>query len=95
MPSLTIHYETEAERAIIEQALAFVAEMRQLALAAPAGQVLDSCEGFALDAGRKLLQDTLQNTAQARIDAEEKKLAALDAAPAPAATTSRDDTPAN
>ncbi len=95
MPTLTIQYETEEERAAIEQALAFVAEMRQLALTAPAGQVLDSCEDLALDAGRKLLRDTIQTAAQARIDAEEKKTPPPGSAPAPDATTSRGDTAGN
>lgn len=95
MPTLTISYETEAERALIEQALAFVEQMRQLALTAPGGQVLDACETLALDGGRKLLKDAIQNAAQARIDAEEKKTPHGTAVAAPNGTTSRDDTTAN
>ncbi len=94
MPTFTISYETEAERALIEQAIAFVDQMRQLALTAPNGQVLDACEALALDGGRKLLRDAIQNTAQARIDADEKKLPPVTAA-ARDGTTSKDDMTAN
>jgi hypothetical protein len=83
--TLTVEYQTEQERAAIEQALAFVAEMRQLARSAPPGQVLDACEGHALDAGRRLLCQTLQAAAQARIDEAEKKGGRPAPARAPAA----------
>ncbi len=74
MPVETFEYRTEAERTAMLQALAFVAQMHDLALSAPAGQVLDLCEQQALDGGRKLLQGTLQQAVQNRIDqAEEKK----------------------
>ena len=69
MPTLSVEYQTEQERALIQQAVAFVTEMRQLAQAAPAGAVLALCEARALDQGRRLLRDTLQAAAQARVDA--------------------------
>ena len=70
----TFAYRNEAERVAMLRALAFVAQMNDLALSAPAGQVLDLCEGQALESGRDLLQATLQQAVQLRIDqAEEKK----------------------
>lgn len=88
MPTMTVEYQTEQEKALIQQALSFVAEMRQLAQAAPAGQVLTLCEARALGSGRRLLLDTLQAAAQARVDAAEQKGARPAPARAPAATAS-------
>ena len=88
MPTATFEYRCEQERATIERAIAFIAEMHQLAQAAPDGQVLDLCEARALDRGRALLRDTLQTAVQTRIDAAEQKGAAPAPARAPAATTS-------
>ena len=74
MPVGTFEYRSESERITMERALAFVAQMHDLALSAPPGQVLDLCEGQALDAGRDFLQTTLQQALQTLIDqAEEKK----------------------
>jgi len=94
MPTLTlsVEYQTERERALIEQALSFLAEMRQLAHAAPAGQVLHLCEARALGQGRQLLRDSVEVAAQARIDAAEQKGATAAPARAPAATASRGGT---
>jgi hypothetical protein len=86
MPTGTFEYRTPEERQAIEAAIAFVAEMHQLALAAPPGQVLAACEQHALGQGRQLLKDTLANAAQARVgDAEQK---GGPPAPAPAAARS-------
>jgi hypothetical protein len=73
MPVETFEYRNEAERVAMLQALAFVAQMHDLALAAPAGQVLDACEQQALGSGRELLRNTLQQAVQARIDQAENK----------------------
>jgi hypothetical protein len=91
MPSLTftIEYQSEPERAALERAFAFVTEMHQLAQTAPSGAVLALCEAHALDQGRRLLRDTLQSAAQARIDHAEQKGAPLVSARALAATASR------
>jgi hypothetical protein len=58
MPVGTFEYRDEAEKAAIEQAIAFVAQMRDLAVAAPHGQVIARLEGHAVDAGRDLLRTT-------------------------------------
>jgi len=73
MPVVTFEYRTEQERAALERAAAFVAEMHSLAQAAPDGLVLQACEGHALGAGRDLLRHALQQAAQARVDAAEGK----------------------
>jgi hypothetical protein len=73
MPFLTIHYTTDSERLAYERAIAFVAEMNRLGLQAPAGGVLDACEGLALSQGRELLQATLAEAVQARVEEAEKK----------------------
>jgi len=85
MPTGTFQYQTQEERLAIETAIAFVSELRELAQAAPAGQVLSLCEQLALDRGRDLLRSTLQTSVQARIDsAQEKGAVPAAAARAPA-----------
>lgn len=88
MPTVTFEYRSEPERRAIERAVAFVSEMHSLAQATPDGQVLHACEGHALDAGRDLLRHTLQQAAQARVDAAEEKGAPPAAARAPARSAS-------
>jgi hypothetical protein len=73
MPTLTIEYQDENERLALEQAIAYVADLRQLALAAPSGTVLEACERLALDQGRALLRSTLAASLQARISTVEQK----------------------
>ena len=71
--TVTIECRSEAEAASLRQAAAFVAEMHQIALAAPDGQVLHLAEAHALGQGRRLLRAALQAAAQARVDAAEQK----------------------
>jgi hypothetical protein len=74
MPAETFEYRSEAERVAMRRALAFVAQLHDLALSAPPGQVLAACEQQALASGRDLLLVTLEQALQARVDqAEEKK----------------------
>ncbi len=73
MPTETFEYRDEAERLTMRCALAFVAQLHDLALAAPPGQVLDLCEQQALDGGRALLQAALRQAVQTRIDQAEAK----------------------
>ena len=87
MPTLTIEYATDAERLILEQAVAFLADLRAVAHAAPRGTVLDACEALALTGGRKPLRDSLASAVRARIDHADagKKVPARGAkGPAPA-----------
>lgn len=76
-PKVTVEFEytTEAQRIALEQAIAFVTQMQQLADAAPDGTVLAACEELALTDGRKLLRDTLACAVQTRVnrtDAQKK-----------------------
>lgn len=87
MATGTFEYRTDAERRAIERAIAFVAEMHDLALTAQSGQVLDQCEQRAVDRGRDLLRDTLQQAVQTRIDAMEEKKGRRDDARAEAPST--------
>ncbi len=73
MPTLTIEYRDEAERLALEQAIAYVAQLRQLAQDAPDGSVLDACEKLALADGRALLRSTLAAAVHTRIATAEQK----------------------
>jgi hypothetical protein len=72
MPTLTMEYETDAERMMLEQAAAYVAEMRRAGSTAAAGTVLAACEEVALSSGRRLLRDSMAAAVQARADAQKK-----------------------
>ena len=69
MPTLTIEFHSDAERLLLEQALAFFAQMRQVAATAPDGTVLAACEQLALADGRRLVRDALGTAVQQRADA--------------------------
>jgi hypothetical protein len=78
MPTLTVSltYSTEAERLALEQAIAYLTHLHQVAAEAPAGTVLDACEQLALGEGRAVLRTTLEAALQSRIratDAAPKK----------------------
>ena len=73
MPTGMFEYRDDGERRAIERAIAFVAEMRDLAQTAPAGQVLGLCERQAVERGRDLLRTTLQEAVQTRVEAAEEK----------------------
>lgn len=88
MPTVAFEYRSESERIAMERAVAFVAEMHSLAQASPDGEVLQACEAHALDAGRNLLRNTLQQAVQHRIDDAEKKGAPPASARAPAGSAS-------
>ena len=73
MPTLEVSYDTEAERLVYQRAIDYAAEMLRVAQTGPDSQVVDACEGVALDQGRHFLRDSLQHAVQHRIDALEKK----------------------
>jgi hypothetical protein len=73
MPTLTIDYRDDAERLALEQAIAYVAQLRRLAQDAPDGTVLAACEKLALRDGRALLRSTLAAALDGRIAAAEQK----------------------
>lgn len=94
MPSLTIHYQTDAERRDIERAVVYFAELHQLAQGCTPADLLDTCEGLALDKGRALIRDGLASVVQARIDDAEKKGATPYDFRATTRDATRDDDPA-
>jgi hypothetical protein len=73
MPTLTIEYRDENERLALEQAIAYISDLRQLAVEAPAGTVLEACEGLALENGRALLRSTLAAALGSRVALAEQK----------------------
>jgi len=73
MPTLMIEYQTDGERLVLEQAVAYVTAMKRLAATAPHGTVLAACEQLALTDGRKLLRDNLAAALQARADDTDAK----------------------
>jgi hypothetical protein len=81
MPTLTIEYRDEKHRVALEQAIAYVAELRQVAQDAPSGGVLEACERLALGEGRALLRSTLAAALESRIELSEEKGGRLAAAP--------------
>jgi hypothetical protein len=81
MPTLTIEYRDERHRLALEQAIAYVSELRQAALDAPDGSVLEACEKLALGDGRALLRTTLAAALGSRIHLSEEKGGAPASAP--------------
>jgi hypothetical protein len=73
MPTLTVEYRDNAERLALEQAIAYVAQLRQVAQDTPDGSVLAACEKLALADGRALLRSTLAAALEGRIGTAEQK----------------------
>ena len=73
MPTLTIEYRDDAERLALEQAIAYVTQLRQTALSAVDGTVLAVCEQLALRDGRALLRSTLAAALDSRTAVAEQK----------------------
>jgi hypothetical protein len=76
--------EDEIEAAAVEQALAMVRELRQLADATSDGHVLARVEAAAVDRGRRFVRDQLQDVLNAQAHDLEKKRGAGGTAPAAA-----------
>jgi hypothetical protein len=73
MPTLTIEYRDENERLALEQAIAYISDLRRLAVEAPCGTVLEACEDLALDKGRAMLRSTLAAALGSRVALAEQK----------------------
>jgi hypothetical protein len=69
MPTLTIEYRDDHERLALEQAIAYISQLRQLALTAPDGTILAACEQRTFVDGRTSCARALDS----RIDAAEQK----------------------
>jgi hypothetical protein len=74
--------EDEVEAAALEQALAMVRELRQLADATPDGHVLARVEDATVALGRRFMRDRLQEVLNAQAKGLEKKGGAAGFAPA-------------
>ena len=94
MPTLTIAYRDDADRLALEQAMAYVAQLRQVAQEATDGSVLAACEQLALAQGRALLRSTLAAALEGRIAASEQKGGPLAAVPRRTPGVPKADTPA-
>lgn len=78
MPTHTFAFEytTAAQRLALEQTLAYLTHLNQVAATAVPGTVIDTCERVVLDQGRDALRTTLAAALQARadtVDAAQKK----------------------
>jgi hypothetical protein len=73
MPTLTIEYRDESHRIALEQAIAYVSQLRQAAHDAPSGTVLEACEKLALSDGRASLRSTLAAALEGRIALSEQR----------------------
>jgi hypothetical protein len=73
MPALTVEYQTESERLLLEAAIAYAMSLQTAATTAPLGSVLDICERVAVDKGKAFLRETLEHTLQGRIEELNKK----------------------
>jgi hypothetical protein len=67
MPSVTIEYEDESERLLIERAAAMIADLRRTALDAPHGTALAACEEQAVRDGRRLTREVLEDALRRRV----------------------------
>lgn len=71
--SVTLEVDSAGQEALLRQCHAFLQEMQQLALTAPAGQVLDVCEAAVLQKGQEVNRQVLEQAVLERIAAVEKK----------------------
>ncbi len=65
--------QTELQRVVVEQALAYAQQLEQAAQNAPPSHLLDHCETVVLDSGREFLRKTLTAALQQQIHETEKK----------------------
>ena len=71
--TMTLEVHSREQEALIRQFHTLVLELEQLALTAPAGQVVDVCEAAVLERGQQVNCQVLQQAVQQRIAALEKK----------------------
>ena len=75
MSPITVHLEVDSaeEAELLRHVHGLLLEMKQLALSAPAGRVLDVCEAAVLAGGQRVSRQMLEQVLQQRIEALEKK----------------------
>lgn len=64
---------TETQERLLRHVLSLAEELDQLADTTPDGTVLEACEAAVIRGGRRVQQQLLEQAAQRRIDAAEKK----------------------
>src|SRR5262245_16545834 len=79
--TITLEVNSAEQEALVRQFHAMVLELDQLALTAPAGQVVDLCEAAVLERGQQVNCQVLQQAVRRRIAAREKKGVRCRAAP--------------
>lgn len=70
---VTLEVDSAEDEVLLRQYHAFLCEMKQLALTAPEGQVIDTCEAAVLQKGQEANRRVLEKAVQERITAAEKK----------------------
>lgn len=70
---ITLEVSSPEQEALLRQFHGLLLELEQLALSAPAGQVLDLCEAAVLERGQDVSRQVLEQVVRQRIDALEKK----------------------
>ena len=73
LTTITLEVTSPEQEALLRQFHALITEMEDLALSAPAGQVVDVCEAAVLQRGSEVSRQVLQQAVQKRIEALEKK----------------------
>jgi hypothetical protein len=73
LTTITLEVTSPEQEALLRQFHALITEMEDLALSAPAGQVVDVCEAAVLQRGSEVGRQVLQQAVQKRIEALEKK----------------------
>lgn len=71
--TVTLEVTSDAQEKLLLQYHAMIQELEQLADVAPDGQVFDLCEGAVMDQGRDAQRRLLEQLAQRRMTAAEKK----------------------
>jgi hypothetical protein len=65
--------QSDLQKVVVEQALAYAQQLEQAAHSAPSGQILEQCEAVVLLQGRQFLRDSLAAALQQQIREGEKK----------------------
>lgn len=71
--AITLEVNSPEQEALLRQFHALILEMTELALSAPAGQVLEQCEAAVWERGQQVNRQVLEQAVQQRIEALEKK----------------------
>lgn len=79
--TVSLEVESPAQATLLRRYHAFLQEMEQLALAAPEGEVIDTCEVAVLQKGQEINRQVLEQAVQTRIAALEKKVPRCGVAP--------------